>query len=211
MLPVSHFSVKRSGEIYKQCNYCREKVNEYNRNNRCIHGILKKNCRECDGTAYCKHNKYRAHCRECGGTAFCCHDKFKAQCLECRGSSICEHNTRRYRCKICNIGGYLRHRVMARMRNNPKFEWLGCSIEEFKAHLESTFKESMNWDVIDKIDIDHITPQGAKGISVEEKINRLHYKNTQLLWRTDNKRKGNSDSDSDIDSLTEQLNTHVTL
>jgi len=82
---------------------------------------------------------------------------------------------------------------------------------EFKDHLESTFKEGMNWNVIDKIEIDHIKPLGSKEISVDEKIARLNYKNTQALWPSENKRKGNSDSDSDIDSLTEQLNIGVTL
>jgi len=164
MLPVSHFNVKRSGDLYKQCNYCREKANEYNKE-------YKKNYR-------------------------------------------CVHNKRKEMCSICNINGHLRKRIIDRMRrviDNPKFEYLGCNIEEFKTHLESTFKKDMSWEVIDKIHIDHIKPLGAKGITHDEKIKRLNYKNTQALFAADNIRKSNSDSENDIDSLTEQLNIGVTL
>ena len=53
----------------------------------------------------------------------------------------------------------------------------------------------MNLNRMNEIHIDHIHSLGAPGKignkpTIEVKIERLHYTNTQLLWATDNFRKG---------------------
>jgi hypothetical protein len=67
-------------------------------------------------------------------------------------------------------------------------EILGCTIEEFKAHLESKFEPWMNWSNYGLYngtanygwDIDHIIP--LKTVKVEDDITNLnHYTNLQPL------------------------------
>jgi len=70
-------------------------------------------------------------------------------------------------------------------------EYVGCTIEEFKAHIEAQFKEGMSWDNHGKWHIDHIIPLKYNNPTIEETIERLHYTNTQPLWATDNIAKGN--------------------
>jgi len=57
-------------------------------------------------------------------------------------------------------------------------EYVGCTIEEFKAHIEAQFKEGMSWDNHGKWHIDHIIPLKYNNPTIEETIERLHYTNT---------------------------------
>lgn len=74
---------------------------------------------------------------------------------------------------------------------NKTLEILGCSIEEFKTHLESKFEPWMNWnnrgnwngiprELNVAWDIDHIVP--VSSVNTEEKLLKLnHYTNLQPL------------------------------
>jgi len=83
--------------------------------------------------------------------------------------------------------------VMDRMRGvikNPKFDWLGCSIEEYKVYLESQFGDQFTWENYCEIwELDHLRPIGVKGITDEERIKRLHYLNTRPLTIHENRTK----------------------
>jgi len=68
------------------------------------------------------------------------------------------------------------------------FEYLGCTIDEFIAHIEG---EGMSWDNYGEWHIDHIKPLGVIGLTQEEIIERLDFTNTQPLWAADNIRKHN--------------------
>ena len=89
-------------------------------------------------------------------------------------------------------------------KDRGSLEYLGCSIDEFKAHIASTFQEGMTWANHGKLtiggprvwQIDHITPikfPGADGgpPTVEEVAERLHWRNTQAMWAEENIAKGN--------------------
>lgn len=73
-------------------------------------------------------------------------------------------------------------------KQNKTIEILGCTIEEFKQHLESKFEPWMNWDNKGLYngelnygwDIDHITPSSS-GLSYDEIIKLNHYTNLQPL------------------------------
>lgn len=67
---------------------------------------------------------------------------------------------------------------------------LGYSAEELKSHIESLFKEGMNWDNHGKWHIDHIKPVSKfdKNSSIKE-VNALE--NLQPLWANENWKKYN--------------------
>jgi hypothetical protein len=72
--------------------------------------------------------------------------------------------------------------------NKQKETWfkeIGCTKEEFKAHIESQFDEGMSWDnwSVHGWHMDHIIPLSKGGIN--------HYTNLQPLWAVDNLKKGN--------------------
>lgn len=70
-------------------------------------------------------------------------------------------------------------------------ELLGCSIEEFKTHLESKFQEGMCWNNYGKVwEIDHIIPCNAWNLAEEfDSICCWNYRNLHPLLKEDNRRK----------------------
>jgi hypothetical protein len=75
------------------------------------------------------------------------------------------------------------------------FHHVGCTIEEFKAHIESQFKEGMSWDNYGCWEIDHIVAikhrENGNTPTLDETVSRLHWTNTQPLWKDENMKKGN--------------------
>lgn len=81
-------------------------------------------------------------------------------------------------------------------------EWLGCSIGECKAHIESLFLEKMGWNNrgvgMHKWQIDHKIPitltEIHDGSMADTSLNRKiwHYTNLQPLWHLDNAKKSDS-------------------
>ncbi len=68
---------------------------------------------------------------------------------------------------------------------------LGCSIEDFKAHLQSKFKKGMAWNNYGLWHIDHIQPCASFDLSIESQRKLcFHWTNFQPLWKTANQSKG---------------------
>ena len=68
---------------------------------------------------------------------------------------------------------------------------LGCSIPEFKAHIEKQFTEGMSWDNHGEWHLDHIKSLASFDLSnADEAKAACHYTNYQPLWALDNQRKG---------------------
>jgi hypothetical protein len=62
---------------------------------------------------------------------------------------------------------------------------LGCTIQEFKLHIEFQFKDGMSWDNRGEWHIDHIMPLSMA--KTEDELVRLnHYKNLRPLWAHEN-------------------------
>jgi hypothetical protein len=74
-------------------------------------------------------------------------------------------------------------------KNSRTHEILGCDYETFIAHLESQFKDGMNWENRSKWHIDHIIPL-ASAKTESEVLALNHYTNLQPLWAVDNIKKG---------------------
>ena len=94
----------------------------------------------------------------------------------------------------------LRNRLVVAVKSNYQqtsaVKDLGCSIEDFKKHIEDQFEPGMTWDNWGRIDsnkrcwnIDHIKPISLA--SSEEELKKLvHYTNMRPLWADENIRKG---------------------
>jgi hypothetical protein len=67
---------------------------------------------------------------------------------------------------------------------------LGCKFEFFKIHIETQFKEGMNWFNHGEWHIDHKVPLMI-GETVDEIIKLNHYTNFQPLWANENLTKNN--------------------
>jgi hypothetical protein len=95
-----------------------------------------------------------------------------------------------------NLITKLRSRLNSALKNkkwkkNSKFsQYIGCSLEDLKLHLEKQFQPGMSWKNRKEWHIDHIIPlSSAKN---EQELYKLcHYTNLQPLWAIDNIKKGN--------------------
>ena len=64
---------------------------------------------------------------------------------------------------------------------------LGCTIEEFKIHLEKQFKPGMNWSNYGEWHVDHIQPCITFDLSKKlEQSKCFHYTNLRPLWKLEN-------------------------
>jgi hypothetical protein len=93
----------------------------------------------------------------------------------------------------------LKSRFAFGFKNNYKksslFNYLGCTVQELKIHLESQFKEGMSWNNYGNKEgnwsIDHVLPCSSFDHSDEEEIKKCwHYSNMQPMWHIENIKKG---------------------
>jgi hypothetical protein len=92
----------------------------------------------------------------------------------------------------------LRNALEGKKKSDRAVNLVGCSLEDLKSHLESTFQEGMSWDNQGEWHIDHKIP--CRAFDLEDPLEQkacFHYKNLQALWKMDNSRKGGKYSEED--------------
>jgi hypothetical protein len=156
-------------------------------------GIRKRLCTHCDGSSICEHKKLRSRCRDCKGSQICEHDKRRIRCTICDPTSAFVE-TSRSRCNAALKAGCIK-------KEKYTMDYLGCTPEEFRVHIASTFTEGMTmenhgtgvdrWAIDHRIALMYRDPLTNDKPSKEEIIKRLHYTNTQAMWSIENSRKGN--------------------
>lgn len=70
---------------------------------------------------------------------------------------------------------------------------LGCSLQEWRNHLESKFKPGMSWETYGHKGwhVDHIRPIASYDLTKDEEVRKaFHFTNTQPLWWQENLSKG---------------------
>jgi hypothetical protein len=69
-------------------------------------------------------------------------------------------------------------------------EFLGCSYDEARAHIESQFQHGMTWENHGEWEIDHIRPLSSFDLTDAEQVKAaMHYSNLQPLWWRENMQK----------------------
>lgn len=92
-----------------------------------------------------------------------------------------------------NLRGRLNKAIKHSYKKGSAVKDLGCSISEFKIHLEKQFKPGMTWDNYGKKGwtIDHIVALSKFDLTNYEDVKRAcHYTNMQPLWFSENSSKG---------------------
>ena len=89
------------------------------------------------------------------------------------------------------LASRMRHRIHRALKNNFKAssmkEFIGCSMDELRLHLESRFNKDMTWDNYGEWHIDHVIPISSFDLSDPEQQRKcFHYSNLQPLWAMDN-------------------------
>jgi hypothetical protein len=92
-----------------------------------------------------------------------------------------------------NLSRRMRHVLNGRTKNESISEIIGCSHEELKKHIESTFTERMTWENYGDWHIDHIIPCAAFDHTNEyERKACWNFKNLKALWGDENMKKGSN-------------------
>ena len=132
----------------------------------------------------------------------CEHGRRRCRCQICGGASICEHGRLKERCRHCNPAGHLKsicsnrvYKALTRSKEMPTSEYIGCTTDDLRSHIEQQFQIGMTWDNYGEWHIDHIVPvmaiHNGQPPDISVIAERLHYTNTQPLWARDNLSKGN--------------------
>jgi len=93
-----------------------------------------------------------------------------------------------------NLRRRIRKIMEGKVKNVSAIRDLGCTMEEFKLHLESKFKPGMTWKNYGFYGwhIDHIIPLSNFDLTNKEEMKRAcHYTNLQPLWAQENLSKSN--------------------
>jgi hypothetical protein len=79
-------------------------------------------------------------------------------------------------------------------KHHSAIKLLDCDIEYYKQYLEQQFQPDMTWENHGVLwEIDHIKPCAAFDLTKEEEQKQcFHYKNTQPLYKSDNRSKGDT-------------------
>lgn len=94
----------------------------------------------------------------------------------------------------CNLRLRLNTALKQNAKSGSAVKDLGCTIESFKAYLESKFQPGMTWDNygMHGWHIDHIKPLSSFDLTDRKQfLEACHYTNLQPLWAQDNLIKSN--------------------
>jgi hypothetical protein len=81
--------------------------------------------------------------------------------------------------------------VLREYKNGSCLTLLGCTIAEFKQHIESKFIDGMSWENYGDWHMDHIRPCCSFDLTnLAQQALCFHYTNMQPLWAKDNLIKG---------------------
>jgi len=88
-----------------------------------------------------------------------------------------------------SLRGKLNRVTNGKCKDKTAIKLVGCTVEEFKQHLEAQFTEGMTWDNHSRKGwhVDHIRPCNSFDLTKPEEQHKcFHFTNLQPLWAEDN-------------------------
>ena len=90
-----------------------------------------------------------------------------------------------------NMRNRIRNAVIRDSGSRVSIRDLGCTISDFKKHIESKFVYGMSWNNYGEWEIDHIRPVASFNLKNKAQVKEcFSYINTQPLFKEDNMKKG---------------------
>lgn len=191
--------MEQTTKIYKTCSTCKisKLTNEFSKRKTSKDG-LNNQCKNCvkkyQKEYYKDENNRKKHYKNNKEKILESHKKYYEKNKKTIREYYNEYQKDRRKSNInyklsCNLRSRLYHVLKDSDKCDSTFKLLGCTIEEFKIHLENQFTEGMTWDNHGFYGwhIDHIRPCASFDLSNEEEQKIcFHYTNLQPLWRKDN-------------------------
>jgi len=92
---------------------------------------------------------------------------------------------------LCNLRSRVHHALRGDNKSRTTLQLLGCSISQFRLHIQEQFQPGMSWSNYGKWQLDHIRPCALFNLTNKrEQEQCFHYTNLQPLWKLDNQHKG---------------------
>lgn len=87
-------------------------------------------------------------------------------------------------------------------KQEQQLKYLGCTFEEYTIYISNQFRDGMNWQNRGTFwDISYIVPMTWGNPSIEEKLQRMYFLNTQPLTLDEIKEKGNNIRPQDANKM----------
>jgi hypothetical protein len=209
-LTIDCFQLRNDTKKYRnQFNSCRKAINPNKKERKSLEQRKKENTADFKICIKCCQNKSLDQYQQRTDSKS---KLYRNDCIDCRNKYVSEFKrtsqqtkdkqNERARERRKNDPCFLiNQRLRARLRkvltslnvtkNNKMIDILGCSIQDFKQHIEKQFKPGMSWDQRNFV-IDHIIPCSYFDLTnVEHQKTCFHYTNMQPLSFTENARKSN--------------------
>ena len=95
-----------------------------------------------------------------------------------------------------NLRARLNIAIRSKQKAGSAIKDLGCSVDEFKIHLEKQWKPGMSWNnygiKLGQWSIDHVYPLSRFDLTDRKQLLKAcNYANLQPMWHLDNMKKGN--------------------
>ncbi len=168
-----------------------------------VNGVVHKTCTACSQLLpldqFKKHGQHlRSQCRAC------CAPK-QSQYGQSRKAETRRWSKQRYATNLqhrlsINLRGHIQKALRGTVKKSDRtLELLGCSLAQFKQHLEALFQPGMTWENWGihrqegprRWHVDHIRPIASFDLADPEQQRKcFHWSNMQPMWAVDNIRKG---------------------